>query len=203
LRLPEPGGFIFLLSGPSGVGKGTLYEPLLAKHPRLGFSVSCTTRPPRPQEQEGREYHFLGRQEFVRQRGEGAFLEWAEVHGDLYGTRHRDVESMLAANRVVLLDIDVQGGLQVLDRYGDRVASVFVFPPSWEELARRLRGRHTESEAAIQRRLADARVEVAQAPRYGHYLVNDDLETARTELEAIYRAAGLEAGRWPKPPLQP
>lgn len=194
-------GFVFLISGPSGVGKGTLYEPLLARHPRLGFSVSCTTRPPRPHERKGREYHFLSRPEFEQLRGEGAFAEWAHVHGELYGTRHSDLEAMLAAGRVPLLDIDVQGGIQVLERYGDRVASVFVFPPSWEELARRLRGRGTESEEAIQRRLANARDEVAQALRYGHFLVNDDLATAQADLEAIYRAESIRASRWGTPPL--
>jgi guanylate kinase len=191
-----------LISGPSGVGKGSLYQPLLAKHPRLGFSVSCTTRPPRPGEEDGREYHFLDRSEFERLRAEDAFVEWAEVHAELYGTRASDVEAMLAAGRVVFLDIDVQGGIQVLERFGDRVASVFVFPPSWEELERRLRGRGTEPEEVVQRRLANARDEVAEAHRYGHFLVNDDLETGQTELEAIYRAESLRAARWERPPLE-
>ena len=134
---------------------------------------------------------------------EDAFVEWAEVHGELYGTRHSDVEAMLMTGRVVLLDIDVQGGIQVLERYGDRVASVFVFPPSWEELARRLAGRGTESEDLVQRRLANARGEVAQARRYGHFLVNDELETARAELEAIYVAESIRARRWEHPPVGP
>ena len=183
--------FLLLVTGPSGAGKTSVYEPILAEDPRLGFSVSCTTRAPRPGEIDGRDYHFVTVEEFERRREAGAFVEWAEVHGELYGTLISEVEAMAATGRVPALDIDVQGGVQVIRRFGERVCSVFVFPPSFEELERRLRGRGTESETALRTRLENARREIVEADAYSYWIVNDDLDRARDDLRAVIRAESL------------
>ncbi len=199
LNIAHP--YVLLISGPSGVGKGTLVQPTVLDCPQLGFSVSCTTRDPREGEVDGREYHFISDAEFTQQVDQGAFVEWAHVHGRRYGTRHADVEAFLASGRIPVLDIDVQGGVQVLDYYGDRVVSVFVFPPSWEELERRLRKRGTESDESIALRLENAHDELTQVHHYGYYIVNDDSELARAQLGAILVAEGLRRDRWIDPPL--
>lgn len=201
--MAQPAPFVLLVTGPSGSGKSTVLRGLLEADPGLEFSVSCTTRPARPGEVDGHDYHFLSREEFGAQRDAGAFVEWAEVHGSLYGTRHADVEATLAAGKVSVLDIDIQGGRNILREYGERVASVFVFAPSWEELERRLRGRATDDEATVQRRLASARAEVAGAGIYRYWLVNDDVERARAHLAAIVAAEAIARSRWSAPPLAP
>jgi len=195
--------FLLLVTGPSGAGKGSLLQPLLDEDPRLRFSVSCTTRAPRPGEVDGRDYHFVDRPDFERRIADGEFVEWAEVHDQLYGTRVEDVEATMTDGGIPVLDVDVQGGLAVLDRFGNRVVSVFVFPPSWEELERRLRGRGTNSEEDIALRLSNARTEVGHAPAYDYWLVNDDLETSVRELAAVVTAESLRRDRWPAPPLSP
>lgn len=193
--------FLLLVTGPSGAGKTSLLRGLLEEDPRLAFSVSCTTRPPRNGESDGHDYHFVDDAEFRRRREANAFVEWARVHDHLYGTLVSEVESMAARGRIPLLDIDVQGGLQVIDEWGDRVCSVFVFPPSWEVLESRLRGRATDGEEAVRTRLANARREVAEAGRYTYWVVNDDLSRARADLHAIVRAETLRAARRGRPPL--
>lgn len=179
---------ILLISGPSGTGKSTVYHELMRREPRLAFSVSATTRPLRKGEQGGKDYHFVSDAEFDVLVADDAFLEWANVHDRRYGTRGADVTAMEAAGKIPLLDIDVQGGLKVLDRCGAAVVSVFLWPPSWEVLEARLRGRGTDSDEVIATRLKNARWEVGFADRYTYWVVNDDVDVAVARLEAILAA---------------
>lgn len=174
----------FVVSGPSGVGKGTLVALLRERVVSLGLTVSATTRGPRPGEVDGVAYYFLSDEEFDRRVAAGDFLEWAWVHGHRYGTLRQEVERVTGAGSSVVLEIDVQGGLMVRERVPEAVL-VFVEPPSMDELERRLRGRGTESEADIEHRLANAREEMAQAPLYDVRIVNDDLERACLELQQV------------------
>lgn len=178
-------GTLFVLSGPSGVGKGTLRARALRDIEGLTYSVSCTTRPPRPGDREGVDYRFVSEDEFSRMVEQGRFLEYARVHGGPhYGTLREDVERELDAGRDVLLEIDVQGALQVRSLIPDAV-TIFVLPPSEEELERRLRGRHTETETELRARLESARRELKEAPKYDRVLVNDDLDEASTALRRM------------------
>ncbi|MFM8660220.1 MAG: guanylate kinase [Cyanobium sp.] len=179
-----------VITGPSGVGKGTLVSRLLARHPRIWLSVSATTRPPRPGEVEGESYFFLSREHFERQVAAGGFLEWAEFAGNLYGTPREPVERQLAAGRPVLLEIELEGARQVRRSFPAGF-QVMLQPPSLEELERRIRGRGTDAEAAIQRRLERAREELAAAAEFDATLVNGDLELALAELEKLL---GLDPG---------
>lgn len=180
-----------VITGPSGVGKGTLVAELLRRHPAIWLSVSATTRPPRPGEEEGSSYFFLSRERFEQLVQEGGFLEWAEFAGNLYGTPRRPVEEHLAAGRSVLLEIELEGARQVRQTFRAGY-QLFIKPPSLEELERRIRGRGTDSEEAIVRRLQRARVELAAEGEFDGVLVNGDLEAAVAELEA---ALGLAAER--------
>jgi guanylate kinase len=173
-----------VITGPSGVGKGTLVSRLLARHPRIWLSVSATTRPPRPGEVEGESYFFLSREHFERQVAAGGFLEWAEFAGNLYGTPREPVERQLAAGRPVLLEIELEGARQVRHSFPAGF-QVMLQPPSLEELERRIRGRGTDAEAAIQRRLERAREELAAAAEFDATLVNGDLELALADLEKL------------------
>lgn len=193
---------LLLISGPSGAGKSTVLQRLLATDPRLCFSVSTTTRPPRPGEADGREYHFVDDPQFDRLVDDGAFIEWADVHDRRYGTRHQHVLAMQTAGQIPLLDIDVQGGVQVIERYGADVVSVFLFPPSWEELERRLRSRGTEDDAVVATRLRNARREVGYAPHYAYWVINDDVDACVARLEAIVVAEACRRERLGAPPLQ-
>ncbi len=157
MEAPPP-GLMLVLSAPSGAGKTTLARRLVERLPDAVFSVSYTTRPPRPGERDGVDYHFVDRDTFDRMVADGAFLEWAEVHGNRYGSAWAAVRSELRAGRIVVFDIDVQGGEQIAARYPDAV-TVLIVPPSLEELERRLRGRRTEDDAALTRRLAVAEAE--------------------------------------------
>ncbi len=197
----SPTQFLLLISGPSGVGKSSVYTPVMRDDPQLSFSVSCTTRPRRPGEIDGTHYHFLSRDEFERQRAQGAFVESFTVHDELYGTRRADLERMLDAGLTPLLDVDVQGGEKILAAYKERVVSVFLFPPSFEELEVRLRGRDTEDEKALKVRLENARWEVDYARHYEYWLVNDELKSAIEDLRAILRAERRRRRHWPNPPL--
>lgn len=179
-----------VITGPSGVGKGTLVSRLLARHPRIWLSVSATTRPPRPGEVEGESYFFLSREHFERQVAAGGFLEWAEFAGNLYGTPREPVERQLAAGRPVLLEIELEGARQVRRSFPAGF-QVMLQPPSLEELERRIRGRGTDAEAAIQRRLERAREELAAAAEFDATLVNGDLELALADLEKLL---GLDPG---------
>ena len=180
-------GLCLVISAPSGAGKCTLVERLRAEFPHFAYSISCTTRAPRGQEQDGVDYHFLTRDEFIARREAGCFAEWAEVHGNLYGTPKAPVEEHLAGGRDVLFDIDVQGALQVKEVFPQGLF-VFIQPPSRQELERRLRGRGTDSDEAIAKRLGNALGELRQSGEFDYLIVNDDLDTDADELRAIYVA---------------
>ena len=169
------------MSGPSGVGKGTLVAKLRQRIPSLGLTVSATTRSPREGEKDGVSYYFLSEEEFGRRVEAGEFLEWANVHGHRYGTLHSEVDRLFDEGRSVVLEIDVQGGLNVRRVRPDTVL-VFIEPPSAEELERRLRGRGTEDEATIRLRLDNAASELERAASYDERIVNDDLDRAVGEL---------------------
>lgn len=172
---------LFVVSGPSGVGKGTLVSLVREQRPDLGLTVSATTRQPRPGEVDGVSYYFLTNDDFDRRVEAGEFLEWANVHGNRYGTLASEVDRNLSAGKSVILEIDVQGALNVRKVFPDAVL-VFIEPPSMEVLEQRLRGRETESEESLRLRLADAAGELELAPRYDERIVNDDLERATSEL---------------------
>ena len=181
-------GPLIVISGPSGSGKSTLIDRLLAEaEPPLRLSVSATTRKARPGETEGVHYHFWTRERFTKEIDHGGFLEWAEVHGHLYGTPRREVEPFRAQGKGVLLDIDVKGCAQVKERCPD-AASVFVRTSSPAEYEKRLRSRGTETEEQIQRRLRGAEAELARANDYDYQVINDDLQGAFTELRQIVTA---------------
>ena len=172
---------LFVLSGPSGAGKGTVLARVRESRPELHVTVSATTRRPRPGEVDGVSYHFLGEDEFARLVDEGAFLEWAQVHGHRYGTLKSEVDDNLARGVTVILEIDVQGALSVQAQRPDAVL-LFVEPPSMEELERRLRARGTEDESQIVLRLHNARTEMTYAERYDARIVNDTLDEAAQHL---------------------
>lgn len=180
-------GILFILSGPSGVGKDTVLRRALPRLGPLRASISATTRPPRPGEADGVDYFFHTPAEFDALLAADALLEHAEVHGHRYGTPRAWVLAQLRAGADVLLEIDVQGALQVKARLPQAVL-VFLAPPSWDELARRLRGRKTEDEASIARRLRNARDELARAGGYDYLIVNDRLAAAAARLRAIVLA---------------
>jgi guanylate kinase len=183
----SPSGRLLLITGPSGVGKGTLVARLLERHPGLWLSVSATTRAPRAGEEEGRHYFFLDRAAFERQVAAGGFLEWAEFAGNLYGTPRGAVQQRLDGGQPVLLEIELEGARQVRRSFPSGF-QVLLQPPSFEELERRIRGRGTDSEEAIARRLARAREELAAADEFDAVVVNDDLDRALADLE---RCCGL------------
>ena len=176
-------GNLFVISGPSGAGKGTLVTRLLEEVPDTWVSVSATTRRPRPGEEEGVSYYFLDREDFLALADEGGFLEWAEYAGNCYGTPLASVQREMAAGRQVILEIEVQGALQVREKMPE-AHLVFIEPPSLEELERRLRGRGTESEDVIEKRMKTALLELSHKMEYDIRLVNDDLDEAVAQLVA-------------------
>jgi guanylate kinase len=177
-------GRLFVITAPSGAGKSSLIKALLKDDASLKLSTSYTTRPPRPGEQNGREYHFVTNPEFLAMRERGEFLESAEVHGNRYGTAKRVIVEALERGEDLLLEIDWQGARQVRKLHPDCVG-IFILPPSVEELERRLRTRGQDSEAVIQRRLQNAREELEHAGEFEYAIINKDFETARQELAAI------------------
>jgi guanylate kinase len=176
-------GLLFVVSAPSGTGKTTVVERLVQLVPDLALSRSYTSRPLRSGENHGVDYNFITRERFEQMIGEGAFLEWADVFGNLYGTCAADAERELASGRDVVLVIDVQGARQV--RRCCEAVGVFVLPPSFDVLERRLRGRSKDSEEAIQRRLSAARAEVAAFTEYEYVIVNDELDACVDRLRSI------------------
>jgi guanylate kinase len=177
-------GKLFVITAPSGAGKSSLIKALLKDDPSLRLSVSYTTRPPRPGEQNGREYHFVDEREFLAMRDRGEFLESAEVHGNRYGTAKRVIGEALERGHDLLLEIDWQGAQQVRKLYPDCVG-VFILPPSVEELERRMRTRGQDSEAVIQHRLTNAREELTHADEFKYRIINKDFEAAKGELKSI------------------
>lgn len=192
---------IVLITGPSGAGKSSFIARLMAGNPRLAFSVSTTTRPRREGEIQGVDYDFVDESVFAELLAEEAFVEWARVHDNCYGTRRSRLEEMTKAGQIPVLDIDVQGGVQVIELYRERLVSVFLFPPTWQDLEHRLRSRGTDSDEAIATRLKNARHEVSFAPRYRYWIVNDDLEAAVNRMKAVITAEECRRESFPGPPL--
>ena len=184
---------LFVVSGPSGTGKGTLIGKVREARPELGLTVSATTRPPRPGEADGVAYHFMDDEEFQRRVDAGEFVEWAWVSKHRYGTLCSEVDKCLARNASVVLEIDVQGALNVRNIYPDAVL-VFIEPPSLEVLEQRLRGRGTEDESSIELRLANARHEMDLAKDYDARVVNDDLATAVRDLANVLESYEMDGG---------
>jgi guanylate kinase len=186
-------GNLFLVVAPSGAGKSTLVNALLAQDKGIELSISFTTRPPRPGEQDGREYHFVGVEEFKQRRARGEFLESAEVHGNFYATSRLWIEARVQAGSDVLLEIDWQGARQVKAAFPHAVG-VFILPPSIEALAQRLRKRGQDSEAVINRRLLAAGSEIAHAPEADYVIINEDFDLALRQLAAVVTATRLRYG---------
>lgn len=188
-------GILFVVSSPSGAGKSTISRMLLENDPGLTMSVSATTRPPRPGEENGKDYHFVDVPRFKEMVADSAFLEWAHVFGHRYGTPRAAVDAALSAGRDVLFDIDWQGAQQLYQRAGADVVRVFIFPPSMAELERRLRARGTDSEEVITGRMDRAAAEISHWDGYDYVLVNDDVERCYADVATILAAERLKRSR--------
>ncbi len=180
---PERGA-LFVVTGASGTGKTTLVKEALRVMPGMGFSVSATTRAARRGEVDGKDYHFVGRERFDELVAQGEFLEWAEVYGNCYGTLRGPVEQTLSRGQSIILEIDAQGASQVREAMPE-ATRVFVLPPSFGSLEARLRGRSTDSEEIIQRRIADARLQLSTCGEFDYLVVNDELPAAHDQFQAI------------------
>jgi guanylate kinase len=176
-------GGLVVITGPSGVGKGTLLRSLLQRHPEIFFSISVTTRAPRSGEVNGKNYHFVTLAEFEQLKTNQQLLEWAEFAGNFYGTPRQPIAEQIAKGNLAILEIELQGARQVKTSYPE-AKQIFILPPSFAELERRIRDRAQDSEAAISRRLAVAQEEIAAATEFDVQIINDDLETALSQLEA-------------------
>lgn len=194
LRLPRR-GVLLVISSPSGAGKGTLSRALTTNHPDIYLSISVTTRGQRPSEADGVHYHFVDRRRFEEMKAGGDLLEWAEVHGNFYGTPAAPVEQALAAGRDVLFDIDWQGAGQVRERMPDDTVSIFILPPTMAELRNRLLRRAEDQEAVIEQRLRNARSEIAEWTHFDYVIINDVLQGAFVDIETILHAERLKRGR--------
>ncbi len=192
-------GHLYVIAAPSGAGKTSLMRALLERRPAVAFSVSCTTRAPRANEQDGRDYHFIDRAEFERLIAADEFIEHADVFGNLYGTRKSTVDAALAEGRDLILEIDWQGARQVRKRLPEAI-QVFILPPSRKELETRLRKRAADSPQAIARRLAESDSEISHWREFDYVIVNRDFDRALAELEAIFDGRG-EASRQDRPGL--
>ncbi|MBP6776440.1 MAG: guanylate kinase [Piscinibacter sp.] len=184
-------GNLYVVAAPSGAGKSSLVNALLELDSHLVVSLSHTTRAPRGQEQDGREYHFVDEAAFRAMVAQGAFVEWAEVHGNLYGTSKAEVESRIAGGQDVVLEIDWQGALQIKGLYPNAIL-VFILPPSWDELKLRLTRRGEDPPDVIARRLENARVEVAQSRHFDFVIINALFEAALFDLKAIVHSQRLK-----------
>ena len=187
-------GLLIVLSGASGTGKGTICKELLRREPNIAYSISATTRPPRMGEQDGREYYFCTRETFETMIADGAFLEYADVYGNYYGTPLRPIEERRAAGEDILLEIDTQGALRVMERCSDGTF-IFLLPPSLAELRRRITGRGTETEEDLAVRLAAARDEIRLGMRYRYAVLNDTVAEATTRVQTILAAERFRADR--------
>lgn len=201
-KIPEQCGVLIVLSGPSGAGKSSILSQVMKQRQNLCFSVSCTTRSPRPGEEHGKAYYFLEKEDFEARIAAGEFLEHACVHGNYYGTLKSEVTNRLLQNKDVVLDIDVQGAMILKklcaeDPLLSRCAEfVFVSPPSLKILEKRLRGRGTETEEVVLRRLANAKGEIDRLEEYSYLIINDELENAVTAFLAMYDTFKLSLKRW-------
>lgn len=175
---------LFVISGSSGVGKGTVIKKFLERNPEFMLSISCTTRLPRDGEVNGVNYFFLTKEDFKNCIDEGKFLEWAEFAGNFYGTKRKYINQCLDEGKNIILEIDTKGALQVKNQMKEAVL-IFIAPPSFEALENRLRGRHTEDETAIQKRLNEVKKELERAENFDYKVINDNLENAVNELEKI------------------
>lgn len=180
-------GLLILISGPSGTGKGTVCDLLRQKHPEISYSISATTRQPRPGEQDGVNYYFYTKEKFREMIDQGQLLEWAEVYGNFYGTPKQKVLDRLEAGEDILLEIDTQGALNVMNVMPEGLF-IFLLPPSLEELAARLKGRGTETEESLHRRLGAAVDEIKLATKYRYVVVNDKVEDAQETIANIIEA---------------
>jgi guanylate kinase len=190
-------GVVLILSSPSGAGKSTLTRNLIESDPLIELSISVTTRPKRGSEIDGRHYHFINQKRFDAMRGADELLEWAEVHGNCYGTPREPIERALAEGRDVLFDIDWQGTAQVLAKMARDVATVFVLPPSAAELRARLERRAEDAPEVIARRLRNAAVEIAHWAEYDYVVINDDLDRCFNDIRSILEAERLKRTRRP------
>lgn len=190
-------GKIIILSAPSGTGKSTIIKELMQMPGlKLGFSVSATSRAPRAGEQNGREYFFLSTAEFDRRIAAGEFVEWEEVYaGTKYGTLRQEVERVLDSGHNLIMDIDVKGALNVKRQFGDTALSIFILPPSVEELEQRLRGRNTDSEESLRKRIEKAEYELGFADRFDCRVVNDNLEAAVAEVAGLIKSCAFAPDR--------
>jgi len=187
----QTSGNLYVVAAPSGAGKSSLVNALLELDSRVVVSLSHTTRAPRGQEQDGREYHFVDEAAFRAMVGSGEFVEWAEVHGNLYGTSRSEIEARIAGGQDVVLEIDWQGALQIRKLYPDAIL-VFILPPSWDELKQRLTRRGEDGPEVIARRLENARVEVAQSRHFDFVIINALFEAALFDLKAIVHSQRLK-----------
>ena len=187
----ETPGNLFVVAAPSGAGKSSLVKALLELDSHLSVSVSHTTRAPRGQEQDGREYRFVARDDFSAMIGRGEFFEWAEVHGNLYGTSRIGIEARLMAGEDVVLEIDWQGALQIKQLFPYAVL-IFILPPSWNELEHRLTRRGEDGPTVIAQRMVNARLEVAQARHFDYVIINSLFETALFDLKTVVHSQRLE-----------
>jgi guanylate kinase len=178
-------GRLFIIAGCSGVGKGTLLKLFLEKNPNIKLSISATTRKPRTGEVDGENYFFISKEEFLESVNNNEFLEWAEFSGNRYGTKKSFVEKTLNKGIDLILEIEVKGAKQVKEKMPEAV-SIFIMPPSVEELEERLRGRNTEDEEAIQKRLNEAKREIEAGKNFDYQIINDDLEVALNNLQEIF-----------------
>ena len=190
-------GLLLLVSSPSGAGKTSLSRRLVSDHDDLVLSISATTRAPRPGEEEGREYYFVSPERFEEMVEGGQLLEWAHVHDNRYGTPKAPVEAALAAGQDVLFDIDWQGAAQVRQAMPEDSVSIFVLPPTWADLARRLNARAQDSDLVIHRRLERGREEITHWEDYDYVIVNKNFDRAYADLGHIYRAERMKPGRNP------
>lgn len=195
-------GIALIVSGPSGSGKSSISREVMKRHPKVAFSISCTTRSPRSGERNGVDYHFLSVEEFRKKIEAGEFIEYAQVHGNFYGTLKSEVEKRVTQGIDVILDIDVQGAAKVHELcrdseiFRDAAEFVFVAPPSHAELERRLRGRGTDAEEVILKRLENSKLEISHWREYSYLLINDEFEEAVRKFDALLAAFRMSTKRW-------
>ncbi len=192
--MQENRGLLIVISGPSGAGKGTICKALLEKHDNLFISVSATTRSPRAGEVDGVNYHFLSKEDFLEKVEQNNFLEWANVHGNMYGTPKFKVEEMLSEGKNVILEIDIQGALKVKENFSEGVF-IFILPPSMEELKQRIINRGSETEESLMTRFKNAYQEINYVSKYNYAVVNDHVNVAVEKIEGIIAAEKCRVDR--------